>query len=100
MTFAAAFGISAFGTEEAATAKASDTYTGCRNAGSTRVMSTTVKSVAKAEIVLQMQKAASTTIIIYLRLKRDNKSGSVGPEIATASANRLTSSPAVEILTP
>ena len=72
---------------------------GGTNAGSTRTTRRRLKSSAKTEIVLHTVKTPNTSNMIYLRLKRENTSGMVGPATATPKANKLISSPAWTMVT-
>lgn len=100
MTLDTAFGASFSGTEEPATDITIDTYTGWKNAGITRVIRTTGKFVANAEITLHTVNTLRTSIIAFFLFTPEKKSGIVGPDTATTSANILTSRPAAATVTP
>lgn len=84
-------------TDEEAIAKDNETYTGCKNAGTTLATNTSQKLPAKADITLQIKKVPKDIIIIVLRLYLDNNKGNIGPDTATAKANKLTNKPATDI---
>lgn len=71
-------------------------------------MNTTAFTIAKKNIAMLREVAVasklvtdtpSTSNMVVLRFIRENTIGIVGPDIATASANRLTTNPALDILT-
>ena len=65
-----------------------------------RAVKSTGKLSANAETTLQAVNTPSTASITAFRRNRENSSGRMGPDPATANANKLTSSPAAEISTP
>ena len=81
-------------------ANAIDTYRGWNAAGSTRHTSSTSKFDAKIAATLHTENTPSDRSMTCLRFIFENRSGMVGPAIATMSANPLTSSPASGTLTP
>ena len=100
ITLATAFNRSFSGTEAPATEKASEQYTGCKKAGSTRAASATAKLSVHMPAILPSANSPSTSSITFLRSIPENSSGITGPENATASAKRLIKSPACGMLTP
>lgn len=93
-TLVTVFGAFYLLTDEAATLKAMETYTGCRKAGSIRVINNTVKLVVKIEMTLLIVKTSSANSITFLRFIPENSRGVTGADKATTKANTLTVQPA------
>lgn len=82
----------------APTERAIDQNNGCKNAGNDLTAKRILKLDANTQTIFEIAKTPKTNNKIFFLLNDDNKSTVNGPDIATISAKRLKSHPALSIV--